>query len=634
MKSTAGARLSLMLHRSLLALVVPASLVLASCTTTDEKETHESAPTQTANDCAVTDHDLEQSGASGDSVDDIGQSPEIGTGYREGLRAVESADYAVATANPLASQLACEILAQGGNAADAVVTAQLVLGLTEPQSSGIGGGGYFVYYDAETAKITTIDGRETAPHAADENYLRYIDEIEQSEPLPDARSSGRSIGVPGTIAALEQLHEQFGKNEWATNFDPAIELAENGFQISPRMHQSVADAAENLANDPAAREYFLTGENQAKPVGELLKNSEYAHTLARIAEEGSSAFYEGEIAQAIVDTVNRENEQLTSGKMSMEDLASYAPVEREPLCAPYREKTICGMPPSSSGGTAVVSAMGILDHFELPTDGELNAEIIHLVSEAERLAYADRDAYVADPAFVPQPQDIVDPDYLASRAELIDAKHSMGTAQAGELSVPASPGAEVNEHGTTHISVIDKEGNAASATTSIEAAFGSFHMTNGFLLNNQLTDFSADPTTDDGAPAANRVEGSKRPRSSMSPTLVLDADKNVEIALGSPGGSLIIQYLIAALVRMIDAGMDPQEAANAVNYGAMNKDETQIGSEHPSVNEDLEVISQLEEMGHTVELTERTSGLSILQKTDKGIIGGVDPRREGVVLGK
>lgn len=525
-------------------------------------------------------------------------------------------------------------LAQGGNAADAVVTAQLVLGLAEPQSSGIGGGGYFVYYDAETAKITTIDGRETAPHAADENYLRYIDEIEQSEPLPDARSSGRSIGVPGTIAALEQLHEQFGKNEWATNFDPAIELAENGFEISPRMHQSVADAAENLANDPAAREYFLTRENQAKPVGELLKNSEYAHTLARIAKEGSSAFYEGEIAQAIVDTVNRENEQLTSGKMSMEDLASYAPVEREPLCTPYREKTICGMPPSSSGGTAVVSAMGILDHFELPTDGELNAEIIHLVSEAERLAYADRDAYVADPAFVPQPQDIVDPDYLASRAELIDAKHSMGTAQAGELSVPASPGAEVNEHGTTHISVIDKEGNAASATTSIEAAFGSFHMTNGFLLNNQLTDFSADPIADDGTPAANRVEGSKRPRSSMSPTLVLDADKNVEIALGSPGGSLIIQYLITALVRMIDAGMDPQEAANAVNYGAMNKDETQIGSEHPSVNEDLEVISQLEEMGHTVELTERTSGLSILQKTDKGIIGGVDPRREGVVLGK
>ena len=271
MKSTAGAKLSLMLYRSLLALVVPASLVLASCTTTNEKETHESTPAQTANDCAVTDHDLEQSGASGDSVDDIGQSPEIGTGYREGLQAVESTDYAVATANPLASQLACEILAQGGNAADAVVTAQLVLGLAEPQSSGIGGGGYFVYYDAETAKITTIDGRETAPHAADENYLRYIDEIEQSEPLPDARSSGRSIGVPGTIAALEQLHEQFGKNEWATNFDPAIELAENGFEISPRMHQSVADAAENLANDPAAREYFLTRENQAKPVGELLK---------------------------------------------------------------------------------------------------------------------------------------------------------------------------------------------------------------------------------------------------------------------------------------------------------------------------------------------------------------------------
>lgn len=623
-----------MLSKSLLKIIMPAGLVLASCSSTDNTESNYSSAAQADNDCATTDHDLEQSQAAGDSTGDIGQSPEIGTGYREGLKAVESTDYAVATANPLASQLACEILANGGNAADAIVTAQLVLGLTEPQSSGIGGGGYFVYYDAETAKITTIDGRETAPAAADENYLRYIDETEQSEPLPDARSSGRSIGVPGTIAALEQLHEQFGVNEWATNFDPAIELAENGFEISPRMHQSVADAVEDLPNDPAARKYFLTADNQAKPVGELLQNPEYAHTLSRIAEEGSVAFYEGDIAQAIVDTVNRENEQLTSGKMSLDDLASYAPVERDPLCAPYREKTICGMPPSSSGGTAVVSAMGILDHFELPADGKLNAELVHLVSEAERLAYADRDAYVADPAFVPQPEDIVDAEYLASRADLIDTENSMGTAEAGELSLPSAPGAEVDEHGTTHISVIDKAGNAVSATTSIEAAFGSFHMTNGFLLNNQLTDFSADPTADDGTPAANRVEGGKRPRSSMSPTLVLNADNEVEIALGSPGGSLIIQYLIAALVRMIDAGMDPQEAANAANYGAMNKEVTQIGSEHPLVNEELDIISQLENMGHKVELTERTSGLSILQRTDAGIIGGVDPRREGVVLGK
>lgn len=556
---------------------------------------------------------------------DIGTTPEIGTGYREGMVAQRAERFAVATANPLASQAACQVLADGGSAADAVVAAQFVLGLTEPQSSGLGGGGYLLYYDAANDELTAIDGREEAPAAATESYLDGAE--------PDAQSSGRSIGVPGAVAALGVLHERFGTREWADDLQGARELAADGFEVSPRLAASVADAAEELAVDPEAGAYF--GGIEA---GQVLSNPDYAQTVAALQDGGAEVFYDsdGPIAQGIVAAVTSDRGGVTPSQMTLEDIASYQPIVRSALCQDYRGHRVCGMPPSSSGGIAVLETLGILNNANLaavPPDqnGMPDAQAVHLVSEAERLAYADRDAYVADPDFVDIPEKLLTADtaYFEQRAQLIDVEHSMGVAQPGLGAVPA---VAVPEHGTSHISAIDAEGNAASLTTSVEAAFGSFHMTQGFLLNNQLTDFTV------GQPGAvNAPAGGKRPRSSMSPLVVFDPEGQLEMVLGSPGGSLIIQYVVKTLVAMVDWGMDPQEAVNFPNFGALNDAVTVLGSEHPAVAEHgEELLAELRELGHDAELAERTSGLSALVRNaqDGSIVGGADPRREGVVLGE
>lgn len=586
----------------------------------------------------------------------ISTNPEVATGYRKDMTAVRTSTYSVATANPLATQAACDVLRDGGTAADALVTAQMVLGLVEPQSSGIGGGGFLLYYDAAADSVQAYDGRETAPAAATENYLRWISDTDRTEPKPDARASGRSIGVPGIVRLMADVHAQHGKTGWRDLFSPAVTLADDGFDISPRMAAAIADSAPELKVDPRAAEYFLNPDGSPKVQGTRLTNPAYAKTLGVIASDPQS-FYTGAIADEIVDAVADTSGGRTPGLITREDLAGYSVKMREALCSPYRGKDICGMPPPSSGGIAVAATLGMLEHFAMadhkPSDidrngGRPSVMGVHLVSEAERLAYADRDKYVADTDFVSlpggSPNTLIGSDYLAGRATLISEQRSMGTAKPGEFGPPTTPVPPPPEHGTSQISIIDSHGNAASLTTTVESAFGSFHMVDGFILNNQLTDFSAEPAGPDGAPVANRIQPGKRPRSSMAPTLVFDAaDKPgtrgpLYAVLGSPGGSVIIQFVVKTVVGMLDWGLDPQQAVSMVDFGAANTPKTNVGGEHPVIdtsdNGDHDpLVVGLRKLGHQVDLADQSSGLSAIIRDGAGLIGGADPRREGLVMG-
>ncbi|MUL84468.1 gamma-glutamyltransferase family protein [Mycobacterium sp. CBMA247] len=585
---------------------------------------------------------------------DLATNPEIGTGYRGDMTAVHTATYAVVTANPLASEAACKVLRDGGTAADALVTAQAVLGLVEPQSSGIGGGGFLLYYDAAGNAVHAYDGRETAPAAATENYLRWVSETDRTVPKPDTRSSGRSIGVPGIVRLLDDAHRQFGKKAWRDLFDPAVSISDTGFDVSPRLAAAIDDAAAQLRLDPAAGGYFLNPDGSPKPVGTRMTNPAYAKTLGAIASEGAQAFYTGDIARAIVAAATDTLGGRTPSALTEQDLAGYAVKQRDPVCTTYRSREICGMPPPSSGGIAVAATLGMLEHFPMsdyqPARVDLNGGRpsvtgVHLISEAERLAYADRDRYVADTDFVPlpggSPETLLSGAYLTGRAALISRDRTMGTAAPGDfappLTIPPSP-----EHGTSQITVIDSFGNAASLTTTIESAFGSFHMVDGFLLNNQLTDFSAEPTSAEGHPVPNRVQPGKRPRSAMAPTLVFDKTGPqrgpLYAVLGSPGGSVIIQFVVKTLVGIMDWHLDPQQAVSMIDFGAANTPVTNVGGEHPLVdtvaNGDRDqLVEGLRALGHQVSLADQSSGLSALVRTSSGWIGGADPRREGLVLG-
>jgi gamma-glutamyltranspeptidase/glutathione hydrolase len=581
--------------------------------------------------------------------------PEVATGYRKDMAAVRTARYSVVTANPLATRVACEVLRDGGTAADALVAAQAVLGLVEPQSSGVGGGGFLLYYDAASGSVEAYDGRETAPAAATENYLRWVDDVDRTEPKPDARASGRSIGVPGVLRLLQDVHDAHGKTAWRELFTPAVALADDGFDISPRLASAIAAAAPELKVDSEASSYFLNTDGSPKTAGTALTNPAYAKTLGVISTAGAQGFYSGDIAEAIVAAASDTSGGRTPSLMTRDDLAGYTAKKREALCSPYRGREICGMPPPSSGGIAVASALGILEHFPMnehaPTEVDLNGGNpavmgVHLISEAERLAYADRDKYVADTDFVPlpggTPETLLNSDYLAGRATLISEQRTMGKAKAGEFGAPSAPVPPVPEHGTSHISVVDAQGNAASFTTTVESAFGSFHMVDGFILNNQLTDFSAEPVGPDGIPVANRVEPGKRPRSSMAPTLVFDESASgrgpLYAVLGSPGGSVIIQFVVKTLVGMLDWGLDPQQAVSMVDFGAANSPETNVGGEHPAIDtadngDNDPLVRGLRALGHDVDLADQSSGLSAIVRGDPGWLGGADPRREGVVMG-
>ncbi len=641
--------------RKATALLAGVVLVLAGC------GTEESPPSTTvAGPCSVIDNGTPTQktpapAAGVTTSKNISTNPEVATGYRTDMTAVRTSTYAVVTANPLATQEACLVLNKGGTAADALITAQAVLGLVEPQSSGIGGGGFLLYYDAAANSVQAYDGREVAPAAATENYLRWISDTDRTEPKPDARASGRSIGVPGILALLQDVHAEHGKTAWRDLFNPAVTMADDGFDISPRLAAAIADAAPELRVDPNASAYFLNADGGPKTAGTRLTNPAYAKTLGVIASDPQS-FYTGDIARAIVAAAADTSGGRTPSLMTAEDLSGYTVKKREPLCTPYRGKEICGMPPPSSGGIAVAATLGMLEHFAMgdhkPTDVDRNGGRpsvmgVHLVSEAERLAYADRDKYVADTDFVPlpggSPNSLLNSDYLAGRAALISEQHTMGTAKPGEFGLPTTPAPPIPEHGTSQISIIDAQGNAASLTTTVESAFGSYHMVDGFILNNQLTDFSAEPTGPDAMPVPNRVEPGKRPRSSMAPTLVFDAGQGgargpLYAVLGSPGGSVIIQFVVKTLVGMVDWGLDPQQAVSAVDFGAANSPKTNVGGEHPVIdtsdNGDHDPLVQgLRKLGHDVNLADQSSGLSAIVRDQPGWVGGADPRREGLVMG-
>ena len=551
--------------------------------------------------------------------------PEPATGFQP-KTAVHAKRFLVVAAHPLAARAGSDTIARGGNALDAAIAALMVLNLVEPQSSGIGGGGFLLYWSQKDGRISAWDGRETAPAAATPG--RFLDASGKPVAWPDAIVSGRSVGVPGLLRMLEAAHRRHGRLPWASLFQPAIRLADAGFPISPRLHALIA-ADRFLSGDDNARRYFYLADGRPKPAGTALKNHELAQVLRAVAARGADAFYVGAVARDIAAAVRAHKR--TPGDLAEADLAAYAAVEREPLCGPYRKWRICGMPPPSSGGFAVLQLLGVLERFEMAKLAPASLEAVHLFAEAGRLAYADRDTYIADPEFVAvRLAPLLDPRYLATRARLVDRSRSMGRAPAGSpAGVPALGAADAAElPSTSHVSVVDADGNAVAVTASIESAFGNRQMVRGFLLNNELTDFSWTPEAD-GKPVANRVAPRKRPRSSMAPTLVFGPDGRLALVIGSPGGHSIINYVAKALVGVLDWGLDVQDAVSLPNFGSRN------GPTDLERGTPLEQLAPaLRDMGHTVRVRPETSGLHGIMRTPDGWLGGADPRREGVAVGE
>jgi gamma-glutamyltranspeptidase/glutathione hydrolase len=546
--------------------------------------------------------------------------------------------FSVAAANPLATDAGYQTLKAGGSAVDAAIAVQMVLGLVEPQSSGIGGGAFLLHFNGRDTQA--FDGRETAPQSATPKLL--LDAHGKALPFHEAMVGGRAVGVPGTVRMLELAHRQHGKLPWADLFAPAITLAEQGFAISPRL-QGLLASDPHLKKDPVAAAYFYDAAGQPWPVGHRLKNPELTSVLKRIAAEGSKALHEGEIAQAIVNKVRQH--PTNSGQLSLQDMAGYRALTREALCHDYRaharDYRICGMPPPSSGALAIGQILGILKHTEPAAgpsplaQGLPDAAWMHRYTEASRLAFADRAQYVADPDFITPPagrwQSLLAPDYLAARARLIGPQ-SMQTANPGTPGAVVSryaPMPEQAEYGTSHISIVDAFGNALAMTTTIEDAFGARQMVRGFLLNNELTDFSFEPADAQGRPIANRVQGGKRPRSSMAPTLVFDkASGELLMTGGSPGGALIIHYTAKLLYGTLEWGLNAQQAIDLPNFGSLNGPSLLEAQRFPAGT-----LEALRARGAKVLEIPMTSGLQAIEKTPQGWFGGADPRREGVVLG-
>lgn len=548
--------------------------------------------------------------------------PEETTAIAE-RESVGADDFMIATAHPLATQAGYDVLAAGGTAADAAVAAQTMLGLVEPQSSGLGGGAFLLYWDAASGELTTYDAREKAPLAADGDY--WLDQNGEPLEFMTAVVGGRSAGVPGTPMLLEVLHGDHGTMEWAELLQPAIDTAENGFSVSQRMADSVA-GADGLDNFVETSEYFLPG---GEPIaeGSTLANPAYAETLRLFAEQGSEPFYTGEIAEDIVAALNTN---INPGILTMEDFAAYEVVKRDPVCMDYRGYEVCGMGPPSSGAYTVGQILGLLEPFDLASM-EDGVEFRHLFAEASRLAFADRGLYLGDSDFVDIPTGYLDDAYLEERSALIDPEASMGRAMAGTPpgwdEALLAPDIERPRAGTSHFVIIDGEGNAISATTTIESGFGSRVMTRGFLLNNEMTDFSFAPEAD-GMPVANRVEPGKRPRSSMAPTIVFENDAPV-LLTGSPGGAAIIPYTALSLVSILDWGMDPQEAIDLPHVTNLN------GATNVEEGEGAEDLAAgLEALGHEVNIANLNSGLHVISITDDGLVGAADKRREGTVMGE
>ncbi len=572
-------------------------------------------------------------------------APELGSGYRTDLSTRHAERHMAAAANPLAAEAGREMLRQGGSAIDAAIAMQAVLTLVEPQSSGIGGGAFIMLWDGHN--VQAYDGRETAPAGATERLFLKADGTPMA--FTDAQIGGRSVGTPGVLRALEMAHKKSGHLPWAKLFEPAIRLSEQGFAISPRLHSLIA-ADRFIAQSPDMAAYFLNADGSPKATGTLLKNPALAAVFKRIAKEGPDALYQGPIAEEIARKVQGHR---NAGSLSQADLKGYAAKQRAPLCTDYKQWKVCGMPPPSSGGIAVAQILGTLQALETrdpqlaiapmtpvksasPAGFEPTPEAVHLLAEAGRLAFADRAMYVADADFTPVPvAGLVAPGYLAQRATLI-GERSMGVAKPGQpagIQVAYAPDRSPLRISTSQVVAVDDQGGAVSMTTTVEAAFGSHVMVQGFLLNNQMTDFSFIPE-ENGQPVANRVQPGKRPRSAMAPTLVFDRNTGELLAtVGSPGGSQIIEYVSKSLVAMLDWKLDPQAAISLPNFGSRNgATELEVGLFSPALKQ------ALKDKGHALSEIEMTSGVQAIVRTRDAqgkvtLSGGADPRREGEALG-
>jgi gamma-glutamyltranspeptidase/glutathione hydrolase len=534
-------------------------------------------------------------------------------------------NWMVSVANPHAAAAGARVLSEGGTAADAMVAVQAVLGLVEPQSSGIGGGAFLVWYDSKSGEITTLDGRETAPLAATPRLFQN----ENGERLKfwDAVVGGRSVGVPGTPALMEAAHKKWGQNSWNSLFSEAIDLADNGFAVSPRLAALVARDAERLGRFSDTADYFFPNE-QPLVEGHLLTNPAYADLMRRMAKDGAEVIYSGDIARAIIDTVR--GAEKNPGVLSLTDLQIYKVKERPAVCAPFRGYQVCGMGPPSSGALTVGQILGLLNQF--PPGSSNDPQTLRLIGDASRLAFADRGRYMADSDFVPMPtKGLLAQDYLSERAKLLNGPDALTEAVPGnpEYSHASLWADDVSLElpSTSHISIVDRFGNALSMTTTIENSFGSRLMAHGFLLNNELTDFSFSSHRN-GVPIANRVEPGKRPRSSMSPTIILK-DGRPTLVIGSPGGSRIIGYVAEAIVAHIDWGMNIQAAVSIPH--AINR----FGTYDLEKGTSLEaMVAPLEELGYKVNLRSLNSGLHAISIGENGLLGGADPRREGIAIGQ
>ncbi|WP_179378073.1 gamma-glutamyltransferase [Jannaschia marina] len=555
-------------------------------------------------------------------------APEAGTGLAvETSAPVTSETWMVAAANPLASEAGAAVLRRGGSAADAMVAVQAVLGLVEPQSSGLGGGAFLVYYDAETGEVTTLDGRETAPIAATPKL--FLDDAGEPMGFFDAVVGGLSVGTPGTPMLMEEAHRRWGTLNWRSLFTDAIGHAEEGFPVSLRLSMLVTEDQERLSSSEATAAYFLPN-GQPLQKGETLRNPAYGATLRAIAAEGADAFYEGEIAEGVVATVRGAAQP---GVLSMDDMEAYTVKERAAVCAPYRGAEVCGMGPPSSGALTVGQILGLLEGFDLAAMGPDSPEAWRLIGDASRLAFADRGRYMADSDFVPVPTaGLVDPAYLAERAELLAGDMALTEVEPGNppfdhAALHWADDQSLELPSTSHISIVDAAGNALSMTTTIENGFGSrLFAPGGFLLNNELTDFSF-RTHDEGVPIANRVEPGKRPRSSMSPTIVMQDGEPV-LVVGSPGGSRIIGYVAKTIIAHMDWGMDVQQAV------ALPHLVNRFGTYDLEAGTSAEALAEpLTELGFEVNVRDLTSGLHVIA-VGETLEGGADPRREGMAIGE
>ena len=551
--------------------------------------------------------------------------PEAATGYEQ-KKAHIAEDYMVVAANPYASWAGKNIIEKGGSAIDAAVAVQAMLTLVEPQSSGIGGGAFILYWDNKTKTLHTFDGRETAP-AAVSPYWFY----EGKKPMSwiEAVVGGKSVGVPGALRALEMAQKKFGTLEWKELFDDAINTSANGFRVSARLAHLVAlEKHPGLKTFPSSATYFYPA---AKPLkeGMIKKNKALADTLTRIANDGADYFYEGPVAEKIAKTVNSAS--INPGQITPEDIASYKPLEKKPVCGEYRDHKVCGMAPPSSGGVNVYQIMKLLEGQDIASLTPDSAAFANLFAQASALSFADREMYIADSDFNDIPfASLINAPYLKRRADSIGADKSWRKAKAGKPYTNANVHLGMNREqpNTSHFSIVDKDGNAISITTSIEFMFGSGLMVEGFLLNNQLTDFSFNPDIN-GWPVVNRVEPGKRPRSAMSPTMVFDDKNQLELVVGSPGGSRIIDYVAQTLFGVLDFGLDIQQAINLPRMTNRN-DYTALeaGTQAESLKPALEAL------GHDVKIMDLNSGLHGIQVKDGKLIGGADPRREGVAVGQ